>query len=216
MKPNSVIIPGDLATTREAFVSRLDFARQNARSIHIDIADGQFVDSTTLPIKDWPALDIDYAEAHLMVKDPIPYLTELKQAGITRAIVHIESFFNPDDLIAQAKEIDILLGFAVNPDTDLEHLKSFFDLGNYIQVMGIEPGKTGQPMLPQTPLAVSYLRRIPSRRLVISVDGGVHPDTLPGLRQAGANFFVASSSIYDSGDWVKNYKHMLELVKDDE
>lgn len=213
MRAKGPILPGNLTTTREEFAKRLDFARQNAGAIHIDVADGEFVPTTTLPIKEWPALEIDYAEAHLMVKNPIPYFDDLKKAGVTRGIIHIESFFDPDELVSYAKEIDLLLGFAVNPETDLEYLKPFLEFSNYVQVMGIDPGKTGQTMLPQTPTAVSYLHRLPQRRLVISVDGGVHENTILQLRKTGASYFVASSAIYDSDDWQGSYGRLLEMAQ---
>lgn len=195
-------------------MKRLVFARQAADAIHIDVADGEFVATTTLPIEEWPALEIGYAEAHLMVRNPVPYLEKLKKVGVTRSIVHIESFFEPDELVNYAREIDMLLGFAINPDTDLDHLRLFFDFSNYIQVMGISPGTTGQTMLMQTPASVSYLRRVPNKRLIITVDGGVHGDTIQNLFRVGASYCVASSAIYDDGDWQENYSALTELVKE--
>jgi len=214
MKARLPIIPGDLTTTKEQFEKRLIFARRVADAIHIDVADGEFVVAKTLPISDWPMLEIGYAEAHLMVRNPVPYLEKLKKVGVTRSIVHIESFFDPEELVHHAREIDMLLGFAINPDTDLEHLRSFFELSNYIQLMGIVPGATGQTMLQQTPASVSYLRRVPNRRLIITVDGGVHTDTIEGLFRVGANYFVASSAIYDKGDWDKNFAALLTSIED--
>lgn len=214
MKARLPIIPGDLTATVSEFTTRLEFARNAADAIHIDVADGRFVPATTLAIEQWPELAIGYAEAHLMVRDPIPYLDQLKKAGVTRAIVHIESFFEPEELITKAREIDLLLGFAINPDTDLDHLRPFYEISNYIQVMGIVPGATGRAMLTQTPASVSYLRRVPNRRLIISVDGGVNSQTLPGLLRVGANYCVASSAIYDEGDWTKNFNELVSLAED--
>lgn len=214
MKARLPIIPGNLTTTVTEFTRRLEFAREEADAIHIDVADGQFVPSTTLPINEWPALNIGYAEAHLMVRNPIVYLDKLKKAGVTRSIIHIESFFEPEEVVSHAREIDMLLGFAINPDTDLDHLRSFFDLSNYIQVMGINPGATGQTMLSQTPASVSYLRRVPNKRLLITVDGGVHPDTVENLFRVGASFAVASSAIYDKGDWKQNFQALVAQVEE--
>ncbi len=213
MKARLPIIPGDLTVTVEEFSKRLDFAREVADAIHIDVADGRFVPATTLEIEAWPNITLGYAEAHLMVRDPIPYLEKLKKVGITRSIVHIESFFDPEQLVNHAREIDMLLGFAINPDTDLDHLRPFYEISNYIQVMGIVPGATGQVMLTQTPASVSYLRRVPNRRLIISVDGGVHSQNVQNLFRVGANYCVASSAIYDVGDWATNFQKLNELVE---
>lgn len=213
MRAKHRVIPGDLTTEIGAFTTRLDFAREHAGAIHIDVADGEFVGSKTLPVKKWPTLSLAYAEAHLMVNNPLPYLDDLKKAGVTRAIIHIESYFDPDELSAYAREIDILLGFAINPETDLDYIRPFLELSHHVQVMGINPGKTGQQMLPQTPLAVSYLRRVPNQRLVITVDGGVSRNNIAELNKVGANFFVASSAIYGQQDWPSAYQELLELAE---
>jgi ribulose-phosphate 3-epimerase len=212
MRAKHSVIPGDLTTTVADFENRLSFARQNAGAIHIDVADGEFVETLTLPIKRWPKLAIPYAEAHLMVKKPLPYLDQLKKAEVTRAIIHIESYFDPEELSSYAREIDMLLGFAINPETDLDYVRPFLEISNYVQVMGIEPGKTGQQMLPQTPLAVSYLRRVPNKRLVISVDCGVNKNNIAELNRLGASYFIASSAIYAEKDWQKAYSELLEMA----
>lgn len=213
MRSKHEIIPGDLVTTVEDFIKRLEFARAVGNSIHADVLDGQFVEGEGLAVKDWPMLDIEYAEAHLMVNDPLSFLSAVKAKGATRAIVHVEAQFDPTELKNKARELDLLLGFAVNPETDLSKLHRFFEVSNYIQVMGVHPGRTGQSYQEQTPLAVSYLRRLPNH-LIISVDGGVGPENIQALRQAGAHYFVASSSLYSEGEWQDNYQQLLDLAHD--
>lgn len=214
MRSRNPVIPGDLVTTEAAFVERLEFAKRVGNSIHADVVDGTFVEGEGLAVSDWPLLEIDYAEAHLMVRQPINYLRAVKEKGATRAMVHVESDFDLEELKTQARELDLLLGFVVNPETDLSKLVKYIAVSNYFQVMGIQPGRTGQPFLEHTPLAVTYLRRLP-HHLVISVDGGVGPQNIKALQTAGANFFIASSSIYDRGDWQENYQSLLTLLNDD-
>lgn len=211
-KSKQAIIPGDLVMSVTNFNKRLDFAAKVGNSIHIDIVEKGFADGRSLKVDAWPELTLGYAEAHLMVKDPIPYLDKLKQKNITRAIIHVESTFDPSELQAVARDLDILIGFAVNPDTDLTRVTPLLAISSYVQVMGIYPGKTGQPYLAQTPLAVSYLRNLP-QRLTITVDGGVSQNNIPALKTAGADYFIASSAIYDHGDWQENYQLLLNLAQ---
>ena len=212
MKSKNPIIPGDLVTTITSFNKRIEFAGTVGNSIHIDVVDSGFADGRCLKVESWPVINIDYSEAHLMVREPIGYFPLLKEKKITRAIIHVESDFNLEDLQFAARQNDILLGFAVNPDTDLNRVKPFLAVSNYVQVMGIYPGKTGQPYLSQTPLAVSYFRNL-QQRLTITVDGGVSLENIPELRQAGADYFVASSSIYDQGNWAENYQQLMEIAQ---
>jgi ribulose-phosphate 3-epimerase len=212
MKSKNFVIPACLVTTREQFVKRLDFAQTVGNSFHIDVIDPDFVTGETLKIENWPLIDIEYAEAHLMVKSPVAYLAPLKIKGIMRALVHIEAEFDLEELATEARVNDILLGFAVNPDTDLTALRKYFAISNYIQVMGVMPGRVGQPQLPQTALAVSYLHKLPYR-LTITVDGGVNSDNIAEMRSSGADNTICSAALYQQGEWLENYQALLEKAK---
>lgn len=211
MKSKKFVIPACLVTTRKEFIKRLEFARSVGNSLHVDVVDPNFVEGSALPVESWPVLDIDYCEAHLMVADPLPYLGKVKAKGATRAIVHVESTFDLEELVTEARVNDILLGFAVNPDTDLTVLRRFFAVSPYVQVMGIQPGKTGQKQQPHTALAVSYLVKLPYR-LTITVDGGVNLENIAELRAAGADFAVVTTAIYQHDDWHDSYSALLENV----
>lgn len=211
MRSKYPIIPGCLVLSAENFIRRLEFSKAAGNSIHVDVVDNDFVKGHTLPIEQWPRLDIEYAEAHLMVRYPTKMLPALKKAGVTRAIIHVESIFDLDELAEVAKSHDILLGFAVNPDTDLHTVRPYLAISNYVQVMGVTPGKTGQRQVTQTNTAVSYFKSLPSR-LTITVDGGVNATNIANLKSSGADYFIASSALYDRGEWLDNYHDLLEKI----
>jgi ribulose-phosphate 3-epimerase len=215
MRSKSPIIPAVLTNSVDVFSQHLDFAREVGNSIHIDVIDNDFCQGKTLAIKDWPELSIEYAEAHLMVRHPFSYLADLAAKKVTRAIVHIESDFDLIELADQARRLDILLGWAVNPDTDLDKLRNFYPISNYVQLMGVYPGRTGQPLVETVYLAIRYLAKNPSRRLIVSVDGGVSLETAPKLIAAGADYLVSSSAIFQKGNtWQDNYKQLKEIAHD--
>lgn len=208
----SPIIPAILTTSPQDFTNKLDFAR-TIGAVHLDVIDGQFCPGEALPVAKWPDLNIEYAEAHLMVIDPIKYLADVAAKGVTRAIVHIEAKFDFTQLQQQAREQDLLLGFAVNPDTDLVELRRFLDTNSYIQIMGVDPGYSGQAMYPQTTMAVSYLRKSSAHRIQLSVDGGVNAETIDQLQAAGANFFVENQAIFYRRPYQDNYEQMLKVIQ---
>ena len=212
MKSKNFIIPACLVTNKRDFTKRLEFARKVGNSFHVDVIDRDFVTGEAMSVDKWPMIDIEYAEAHLMVKSPVAYLAPLKTKGVTRAIVHVESEFDLEELATEARVNDILLGFAVNPDTDLTTLPKYFVISNYIQVMGVTPGKIGQHQQPQTALAVSYLHKLPNR-LTITVDGGVNIDNIAEMRASGADNVVCSAALYEEGAWPENYQALLEKAK---
>lgn len=213
MKSRNFVIPACLVTTKGEFTKHIEFARKVGNSLHVDIVDPNFVEGNSLPVEDWPLIDIEYCEAHLMVSDPLQYLSKAKAKGATRAIIHVESTFDLDELVTEARVNDILLGFAVSPETDLTTLRRFFSVSPYVQVMGIHPGRTGQVQLPNTSLAVSYLNKQPYR-LTITVDGGVNLENINELKGAGADFVVATTAIYEKGDWKENYQELLKKASE--
>ncbi len=213
MRSKNFVIPACLVTTKGEFTKHVEFARKVGNSLHVDIVDPNFVEGNSLPVEDWPLVDIEYCEAHLMVNEPLPYLSKAKAKGVTRAIIHVESTFDLDELVTEARVNDILLGFAVSPETDLTTLRRFFSVSPYIQVMGIHPGRTGQSQLSNTSLAVSYLHKQPYR-LTITVDGGVNLENIVELKQAGADFVIATTAIYEEGDWKENYNELLKRASE--
>ncbi|MDP3993016.1 MAG: hypothetical protein Q8Q05_02290 [bacterium] len=215
MKSKNFIIPACLVTNSKEFTKRLEFARKVGNSFHIDVIDRNFVSGEAMPVDKWPVIDIEYAEAHLMVRNPVAMLSPLKSRGIIRAIVHIESEFDLEELATEARVNDILLGFAVNPETDLTTLPKYFAVSQYIQVMGVTPGHVGQPQQPHTALAVSYLHKLPYR-LTITVDGGVNQDNINALRQAGADNVICSAALYENGEWKENFENLLVKGLDDD
>ena len=212
MRSKNPIIPACLVLSRQSFLERLEFSKSVGNSIHIDVIDNDFVPGHTLPINDWPPLKIEYAEAHLMVGQPLGYLESLKARGLTRAIVHIEANFSLDELVSWGRQLDLLLGWAINLNTDLNEMKRFLTVSSYVQVMGVVPGRTGQPQQPQTASAVSYFNKLPFRRLIVSVDGGVNENNIAHLKEAGADYLVASSSLYDKGSWEANFNRLMATL----
>lgn len=208
MKSKNFVVPACLVGTRDEFIKRLEFARSVGNSFHVDVIEREFVAGEAIDIEQWPIIDIEYCESHLMVKNPVSYLSRLKAKGVVRAIVHVESEFDLDELATEARVNDILLGFAVNPETDLTALRRFFAVSSHIQVMGVNPGRIGQFQLPHTALAVSYLHKLPYR-LNIVVDGGVNLENLVELRDAGASSVICSAAIYEKGDWTENFQALL-------
>ncbi|MCR4278206.1 MAG: hypothetical protein NUV80_04360 [Candidatus Berkelbacteria bacterium] len=213
MRSKNFVIPACLVTTKGEFTKHIEFARKVGNSLHVDIVDPNFVEGNSLPIEAWPLIDIEYCEAHLMVSDPLPYLSKAKAKGVTRAIIHVESTFDLDEVVTEARVNDILLGFAVSPETDLTTLRRFFSVSPYVQVMGIHPGRTGQAQLPNTSLAVSYLNKQPYR-LTITVDGGVSLENINELKHAGADYVIATTAIYEEGDWKENYTELLKKASE--
>jgi len=211
MRSKSPIIPTVLSCTLSEFQDKVNFAGQVGNSVHLDFVDKSYANAS-LSIDRWPKLEIEYAEAHLMVDDPEKYFFELKEKGICRAIVQIEAVSDLNKLAEAARQLDLLLGFAISLDTDLNKLRLFWEVGNYFQVMGVPVGRGGQQQDPSAVLAVSYLRKAFPHSLTITFDGGVRRDNIVQLAKAGVDFYLCGSAIFSGRDWQGNYQSLVEAV----
>jgi ribulose-phosphate 3-epimerase len=212
MKSKSPIIPAVLTTSPDVFGQRLTFAREQANAAHFDVTDGQFSPGEALAIELWPPIELAYSEAHLMVKKPEEYLEALAERKITRAIIHVEADYTLASLHRRAKELDILLGFAICPDTDLAKLQPVFAISNYIQVMGVHPGFSGQGMIDTTLPAIRFLRTQHQSRLIITVDGGVTLANAAQVFQAGADYVISTNAIFHGSNWVDSYQALAQTA----
>ncbi len=208
------IIPGILEKEWEPIEEKLNKIKTFAKSAHIDIIDGKFVDNLTWldpkPFK--PFSDNILLEAHLMVENPIDYLKPLADSGFKRFIGHIEKMERIADFVAQGQVLGEV-GLALDGPTDLAIIEDINpdDLDCILIYASEKVGFAGPPMLPERLEKVKTLRK-KSENLPIEVDGGVKDHSLPMAIEAGATRFVATSFIWNSDNPKESYKKLLELL----
>ena len=74
-----------------------------------------------------------------------------------------------------------------------------------VQVMGVNPGWGGQPMVPATLDRVRALRAWLDRMQLgaaLEVDGGVNASTIAAVAEAGATMVIAGSALYNERESV--------------
>jgi len=94
-------------------------------------------------------------------------------------------------------------GVAMNPHTSPEFLKYVLDDVDYVLVMSVNPGFSGQAFLPS---ALDKIRRVReifgSRTIRVGVDGGVNPKNAAQCVAAGADVLIAASAIFGKPDYA--------------
>ena len=101
----------------------------------------------------------------------------------------------------------------MNPATPLNVLEYVLDSVDMVLLMSVNPGFGGQKYIPYVTEKIKQLRAMIRERGLstdIQVDGGVSPDNVRELIEAGANVFVAGSAVY-KGDAAANTKKFLEI-----
>ncbi len=174
--------------------------------LHCDVMDGKFVKNKCLSfeklkeVQDNTVLPLD---VHLMVADPI---TELKRYMALKPLyitLHYEAFKNEDDIIYAINLLcsnNTLIGLSIKPTTKVEDILPFISYVDLILIMGVEPGKSGQKMLSNTPKKVKQLRSIiyeHNYNVKIEVDGGINDENAQLLIDNGADILVEGSALYN-------------------
>jgi ribulose-phosphate 3-epimerase len=209
------ILPAILAHTFEEYTTRLALVESSTASwVHLDIMDGQFVPNITVMPHEIMSIGTRLKiEAHLMVHAPERYFSDLTVAGCARVLLHREVYPNLEacaKAVKQAQDYFGEVGLVLNPSTALEPYAS---LGlNAIQVMGAEPGRSGQSLLEGT---YDRLREIRSQDLpgvTLAVDCGVSEDTIAPLKDAGARRFVIATHLFVNNAVSQNFTYFNQLV----
>jgi ribulose-phosphate 3-epimerase len=174
--------------------------------LHIDVMDGHFVPNLTLGLPVVQSLVKSVSlpiDCHLMIEDPDRWAVGYAEAGAGNVTIHAEAASAPVRTLRAIRAAGARAGLAINPATAVEpyaHLVGEFDM---MLLMTVEPGFGGQHFLD---LVLPKIRR--AREMVggadsavwLQVDGGVTEETIGRCAEAGADVFVAGSSVYGAPD----------------
>jgi ribulose-phosphate 3-epimerase len=187
---------------------------------HLDVMDGHFVPNLSLGIPVIESLrrvtDVKF-DCHMMTTNPHHYFEPLRAAGVDLVTVHLEVYPDPTPVAARARAEALEFGLVINPATPFAGLEPFVELCDMVLIMSVNPGFGGQSFIPEVLQKVEAARKfIDSRGLAtdIEIDGGIGPENIRSAREAGAEVFVAGSSVFRAPDPVLALKDMRAKVSD--
>ena len=172
--------------------------------LHLDIMDGHFVPDITFgnkfvsDIKKITDLPLD---VHLMVENPAKFLDSYIDAGADMLSFHFEADTHIHRSIAYIKSRSVKAGICLVPSTPVAFLSEIIADVDYVQIMTVNPGFSGQKMIHSCVEKIRQLDIIRSDKNLdfsIFVDGGVNPDTSGKLVEYGADVLITASSFFSS------------------
>ena len=172
--------------------------------VHLDVMDGHFVPNITFgpPIvsKLRPHTDAIF-DCHLMIAPADPFIEAFAKAGCDYITVHEEAGPHLHRSLQTIRNLGKKAGVALNPATPVSMLEHVIDDVDLILIMTVNPGFGGQKFIPAS---LEKIRQadalIGDRPIELEVDGGIAPDTVGAVTEAGANVLVAGSAIFNQAE----------------
>jgi len=188
-----------------------DLPFKGSKVVHIDVSDEVFADSSTwinaVRLKEFASEGIEFT-VHLMFESPDLVLKWWLFEGVKEIVIHTESDFDPELVIEACKKNGTIVSLAANPGTSISSLVRQKDRFSRFLLLAVNPGPAGQSMSSEVIPRIKELRAaLPGA--IIEVDGGVRPETVRLMKEAGADIAVAGSYIFNAEDPAEAY---LELI----
>lgn len=199
-----------------------DMARiaPHADMLHIDVADGHFAPAmlffpdqvaamrkrTELPI-----------HVHLMCADGIllSQIEQFSEAGADLISIHLENG-NLEQGLAQITKLGKAAGIVLKYDTPVKEAAPYLDRISFLTLLGTAIGVKGQSLSPTACPRLNEAKKIiatagKSGTIILAADGGIRDNTVPELREAGAETVVLGSLAFGAPDLAQRIKWLKSL-----
>lgn len=216
---NNILSPSILSADFSILGQQIREADEaGAEYIHIDVMDGIFVPSISygMPvIKSIRKTTDKVFDVHIMITDPIRYIEDFVKSGADIITFHLEATDDAMAVINKIHDCGIKAGISIKPGTPVEELVPYLDKVDMILVMTVEPGFGGQSFIPESIGRVKKVREMLDERGLltdIEVDGGIYPENVENVMDAGANVIVSGSGVF-KGDVASNVKKFINIFQ---
>ncbi|QOD94754.1 MULTISPECIES: ribulose-phosphate 3-epimerase [Microcella] len=175
---------------------------ESADLVHVDVMDNHFVPNLTFGprmVERLQAVSPVPLDVHLMISDADRWAPGYAELGAFSVTFHAEAAADVRATARALRERGARAGLAVKPGTPIEPYLELVPEFDQFLVMTVEPGFGGQSFMPETMPKLRALREAVRRHggdVWLQVDGGISVDTIGVAAEAGADTFVAGSSVF--------------------
>ncbi|WP_185858212.1 ribulose-phosphate 3-epimerase [Blattabacterium cuenoti] len=190
--------------------------KSEADWFHLDIMDSSFVSNIsfgflfTKYVKKYADKPMD---VHLMIFQPERYIEELKACGANHLHIHYEACVHLNRTISYIKENGMKVGVAVNPHTPVVLLQDIIKDIDFVLLMSVNPGYSGQKFIHQTYQKLEDTKDLILKKdssALIEVDGGINLENSSLLFKNGADILVSGTTIFSDSN-PKKIIHKMKL-----
>lgn len=182
---------------------------------HMDIMDGSFVPNFAMGMQDFELIRKKTAklvDVHLMINNPGDYVEMFADKGADIIYIHPEADSQPARTLAKIIAKGKKAGLAINPGTGVEVISELLWLTDYVMVMTVNPGFSGQEYLAYVDDKIKKLVSLKEKyNFKVLVDGAISPGKIKELSRFGVDgFVVGTSSLFGKEN---SYKEIVKTLK---
>lgn len=182
------------------YTEDLDILKEVGNSIiHIDVMDGHYVPNLSFDLGTIREIRNRYdflIDVHLMVTNPETYIDALAEIGVDFISFHVDTTSFSIRLLRKIRECGIKAGIVINPSQPISLFKTILSHTDYVLVMAVEPGFSGQKFISDTLDKISELnsiRKAEYLEYLIEVDGGIDEINCADCIRVGADILVSGA-----------------------
>ena len=219
-----IIAPSLIASNQACLGQETErVGRSGADWLHLDIMDGHLISNLSFGsqvVKDIrPFTNRLFFDVHLMCSEPEILLEPFAQAGADEIIVQVELGEQVPHLIHEIKSLGKKVGLAVNPPTAMAAVQPFLEEIDLLLVMTANPGFGKQEFMPECLAKIQQAQAWRGEKNLsyrISVEGGVTDQTAADCASAGADTFVAGTSLFGPSDLKAAVSNLRQIVNENQ
>jgi len=191
--------------------------------IHFDVMDNHYVPNLTIgpPVCESLRRHLDREgvtaaiDAHLMIAPVDALISRFADAGAHFISIHPDATAEVSVSLTAIRDAGCKPGIVFNPDVSLAGLEDWVELVDLVLLMSVFPGFGGQRFIESTVPKIEEARRIidaSSANPRLEVDGGLTVENVGTVAAAGADTFVAGSTIFGSEDYAATISAMRREI----
>ena len=209
------IMPSTLCFNMDDMTTYTMFASAGISMIHVDIMDGFYVDKIAGSLGELMNIrerTKDHLHVHLMTESPSVWARDVINAGADTVIISTNTS-GVKNAVQIVKDAGKRVGIALNPESNVEILIPVLKQIDEVMVMAVEPGAAGQEFDENVLKKIKILnntRKKHGLKYLISVDGGINPETAKLCWNAGADLLASGSYLAKSHDFPLAVQSLLK------
>lgn len=174
--------------------------------VHLDVMDGIFVPNITFGapiIKSIRKIGNIPFDVHLMIQNPLKYISDFANAGADIITFHVESSSDINKTISEIKKHGKKVGLSLKPKTDIKILRPYLKYIDVVLIMTVEPGFGGQKFMENQLEKVLFLKQEAIKNELnfeIELDGGINLETIETVRKYPVDTCVSGTCVFESSD----------------